>query len=73
MAWNEIAVGHPHAVAPAQISRCGVDVHIGRADIGDGREDHRVQSAPVHPLFEVDLASAFQSAESFLHMWDIEE
>ena len=73
MARNQVAVRHPHAVAPAQVGRCGVDVHVGRADVGDGREDHRVQAAPSHPLLQVDPAGPFQPAESLFHVRDVEE
>ena len=70
---RQVAVGHPDAVAPAEVGRGLVDVHVGGADVGDGGEDDGVQAQPVHPLLEVDAPRLLEPAQPLLQMRDVEE
>ena len=64
MAGHEVAVGHPHPVAPGEVRGCLVDVGIGRSDVGDRGEDHRVEPETVHPLLEVHPAGLLEAAQT---------
>ena len=70
---RQVAVGHPHAVAPAEVGGGRVDVHVGGADVGDRREDHRVEAEAGHPLLEVEAAGLLEPAHPVREVRDVEE
>ena len=61
---REVAVGDPDPVAPRGDRGLLVHVGIGRPDVGDGGEHHRVEPELRHPLLEVDAPRALETLES---------
>ncbi len=67
MANGEVAVSDPDAVAPGDIGGGRVHIRIGRADVGDGGEQHGVELESVHPVFQVQLAGLFKATQTVRH------
>ncbi|RMT90602.1 hypothetical protein ALP39_04883 [Pseudomonas marginalis pv. marginalis] len=67
MADGEVAVGHPDAVAPGDVGTGFVHIGIGRAYIGDGREQHGVEAELIHPVFQIDAPGLLQAAQAVGH------
>lgn len=73
MPGHEVAVGHPCAVAPTEIGRRFVDVHIGRPHIGHRREDHRIEALLIHPFLEVYPAGLLEPTHTGFELRDLRD
>ncbi len=69
---REVSVRDPDAVAPAQVGRFRIDVHVGGSDVGDGGEDDGVEVLRVHPVVDVESTGLLQPADQLLDEWDLE-
>ena len=70
---NEVAVGHPGSISPAKFRGGGVRIHISRADIGDGRKDHGVETEPIHPLLKIEVACFLQTSDTLRQIGNLLE
>ena len=73
MPRHQVAVRHPRAVAPGERGALGVDVGVGGADVGDGREDDRVEALLVEPRLKPLAAGALEAGSALGDVRDLFE